>query len=424
MLATYLHALRQFDRNVRLYLISVSLLGLTVAGGIQNVLLNLYLLRLGYGLDFVGQFNAVGALSFALFSLPAAVLCRHWGSRRMMILGLALIAASSGVLPLVEFTPAAWWTPALLCIRLPNAIGFALFVVNSSPFLMGSTTGRERTHAFSVQIALWPLTGFVGSLVGGLLPEFFAALPGISPDGPAAFRYSLLLSAVLLVPGVLVLLPTREPEVVEERRETVSEADPAPLGPIGFIFLVLLLQTACFGVVHIFFNVYLDVDLGVSTVFIGVLIAAGQLMGGIATLATPMLSARWGHVRVVIWGSLGAMLSLVPLVLFAHWGAAGFSFVGVSALSSLRVPALIVYQQEMVPRRWWALMSGAANMASGLSFTATALVGGYIIPALGYRSLCLVSMGLMAVGTLVFWVYFRVPRGEYARLALKQTPMP
>ena len=44
-----------------------------------------------------------------------------------------------------------------------------------------------------------------------------------------------------------------------------------------------------------------------------------------------------------------------------------------------------------------------------------ALGGGYVIPALGYRSLCLMGAGLMAIGTVVFWAYFRVPRGEYAR---------
>ena len=79
---SYLQIVRQFDRNVRLFLLSAALIGFTAAGGIQAVLMNLYLLRLGYGLDFVGQINAIGGLTFALFSLPVAMLCRRWGSHK------------------------------------------------------------------------------------------------------------------------------------------------------------------------------------------------------------------------------------------------------------------------------------------------------------------------------------------------------
>jgi len=411
---SYLQIVRQFDRNVRLFLLSAALIGFTAAGGIQAVLMNLYLLRLGYGLDFVGQINAIGGLTFALFSLPVAMLCRRWGSRRMMIVGIVLITVSSILIPLIEFAPAAWWTPALLCFRLPSAIGFAFYIVSTTPFLMGSTSGRERTHAFSVQIALRPLAGFAGSLVGGLLPEFFAAILGLSLDDPAPFRYALLLSAVLLVPGIVALMATRETEV-EEQQDDADDPVPAPVGPFVFVFLVLFFQTMCVGLMHTFFNVYLDMEMKISTVLIGAIIAVSSLVSGVATLSTPLLSARFGHVRVIILGSIGTMFSLLPLVLLAHWGAAGIAFIGMSALSSLRTPAMMVYQQEMVPQRWRAIMSGISNLAVGLSFSVTALGGGYIIPILGYRNMGLIAMGFMSLGTLIFWGYFRTQRGEYAR---------
>lgn len=414
MLDTYLQTLRRFDPNVRLFLLSAALIGFTASSGIQAVLMNLYLLRLGYGLEFVGQINAIGGLTFALFSMPVAILCRRWGSRRMMIVGIALITTGSALLPLIEFAPVAWWTPALLASRLPNAIGFALYVVSASPFLMAATSGRERTHVFSVQIAMWPLAGFAGGLVGGLLPEFFAAILDLSMDSPAPFRYSLFLSALVLSPGVVALMATRE-SVVDEEPEGGPDPVPAPIGPLVFTFMVLLFQTACVGVVHTFLNVYLDAELRVSTALIGAILATGALVSGIATLATPLLSARLGHVRVVLLGSLGTVVGLLPLVLLAHWGAAGLGFVAMIALASLRSPAMMVYQQEMVPQRWRPLMSGAANMASGLSFAAASLGGGYLIPMLGYRSLSLASMGSMLLGTLIFWGYFRTPRGEYAR---------
>jgi MFS family permease len=422
MLTAYLSALRQTNRNVRLYLVSVALLGFTASGGIQPVLLNLYLLRLGHGLDFVGLFNATGGLGFALFSLLASAMSRRWGHRRMMIWGLGLVIVSSVLLPLAEFVPAAWQKIALLLTRVPTSLGFGLFIVSANPFLMSSTTVRERTHVFSVQTALWPLVGFFGSLVGGFLPGFFAVLADIPLDSAAVFRYSLLLGAALMAPSLLALLATRPTDDEVQRRETSEDTPPVPRGPIAFIVLVLLLQTGCLALVGTFFNVYLEVDLGVSTVLIGVLFAAGQLTSGIATLATPLLSARWGHTKVIIWGSLATSLSLLPLVLFAHWGAAAIGYVGVTALGMMRVPAFMVYQQEMVPPRWWALMSGVANMAAGLSYSLANLSGGYLIPVLGYPRLCLLSNGLMVAGTLTFWAYFRVPRGEYANSGAARPP--
>jgi predicted MFS family arabinose efflux permease len=40
--------------------------------------------------------------------------------------------------------------------------------------------------------------------------------------------------------------------------------------------------------------------------------------------------------------------------------------------------------------------------------------GGYIIGTAGYRSLFLIAAALTVCGTLLFWAYFCVPRGELA----------
>ena len=413
MIGDYLGMLRLFNRNVRLYLVSGALIGFTSAGGIYGVLLNLYLLRLGYGLELIGIISATGAITFAAFSLPAGALGRRLGTRRMMVAGMVLIVLGNLSLPMAEFVSSTWRTDFLLLTRLPRAMGFALYLVNANPFLMGATSAEERTHVFSVQAALWPLAGFAGSLAGGFLPGFFSSILDVSADGPEPFRYTLFIAGGLLSPAVLALLSTSEVSV-RQKQESVVEAGPTPWRPIIFIALVVLFQTAGVAGVQIFFNVYLDEKLEASTALIGTLTAAGQLLGGIAALATPMMAARLGHARVILWGSLSTALCFLPLIAMPHWGTAGFAFVGISALATIRFAAFGVYQQEMVSTRWRSIMSGATNMASGLSFSSISLVGGYMVPALGYHSLFLLSAALTALGTIIFWSYFRVPRGEYA----------
>jgi MFS family permease len=409
MITDYLRALGLFSRNVRLYLIATSVFGLTIFGGIYSVLLNLYLLRLGYGPEFVGLVNAVGYLCFAVFSLPAGALGGRWGSRRTMIAGLSLALVGFGALPLAEFMPRALQDGWLLATYLLGWLGAALFTVNSSPFLMGSTGPKERNHVFSAQAALWSLAGFAGSLVGGLLPGLFAATLGLSLDHPASYRYPLLIAALLIFPGVLAIWATRE---VRARRmqETAPETSPAPLGLIGLMSLAGLLTVAGEGSARTFFNVYLDAGLHVSAVQIGTLSAAGQLLAIPAALAMPLLAARWGTSRTVALGSFGVALSLLPLALLPHWGAAGLGYMSMIALAAIRRPAFTLYGQEVVPLAWRAATSGATSMAAGLGFSVMSFGGGYIITALGYPSLFLAGTALTAAGGLIFWSYFCVRR--------------
>ncbi|MFN2244301.1 MAG: hypothetical protein ACK2U2_18560, partial [Anaerolineae bacterium] len=67
-----------------------------------------------------------------------------------------------------------------------------------------------------------------------------------------------------------------------------------------------------------------------------------------------------------------------------------------------------------------ATMASAFMMGSGMAFATLSLAGGYVIVALGYRTLFLIATGLIAAAILLFWFYFRIPRGEMVRLMLSE----
>ena len=81
----------------------------------------------------------------------------------------------------------------------------------------------------------------------------------------------------------------------------------------------------------------------------------------------------------------------------------------------------MVYNQEIVPPALRGAMSGATTMAAGLSWGSVAFGGGYLAAALGYRSLFLTGASVTAAGALLFWTYFRIPRGEFARRPAPET---
>ena len=405
----YLHALRKFNRDVRLYLATTVLIGLTVDGGIYSVLFNLYLLRLGYGPEFVGLVNGAGMLAFALVCLPAGTIGGRWGNRRMMVAGLSLLVTGCTLLPLAELTAGSWQTTYLLIAYVLAFVGFGVYFVNTAPFLMQVTNVQERNHVFSAQAALWSLAGFAGSLLGGLLPGIFAVYLGVSLDQPAPYRYSLLIASILLLPGILAIAATHEVHArpIIERR---AEGGSSPLRLITLMTLIRLLVVTSVGTLFIFFNVYMDAGLHISTVHIGALSAVGRLLAVPTALTVPLLTARWGNGHTAAWASLGIAISLLPLALISHWGAAGLGFIGAIALTSIRYPTFLVYTMEVVSPGWRGTMSGAGEMASGLSFSAMALGGGYIIAVLGYRSLFLTSATLTAIGTFIFWMHLRTRR--------------
>ena len=408
--ATYLNTLRRFPPNVRFYLISAALCGFTVSSsGIFGVLPNIYLLRLGYGPEFIGIVGAAGALGFAACSLPAVALGRRWGSRRAMLSGLVLMITFSALFCSVQWVPAAIHDEWLVGTRLLRSLGFALYMINATPFLMASAGPADRTFVFSLQASLVPLTGFAGSLSGGFIPGIFSDFLQIPLDSPAPFSYTLLLASALLAPALPALLATREVEV-EPKQETKSEAEPAPYARIAAVMLIAFLQVAGASVVVTFFNVYMDAELNESTGLIGTLIGTAQLVGGVAALSTPFLAARWGHKRVIMRTSLGISLSLVLLALVPHWSAAGLAYVSIVSLTMIRFAAFSVFHQELVAAPWRRTMAGVYAMAGGLGYAASSLGGGFIITSMGYEKFFLSGLGLALAGTLLFRIYFRRPR--------------
>ena len=311
MILEYARILRLFNRDARLYLATAALFGFTVFGGIVPVLLNLYLLRLRYGPEFIGLFNASGSLAAAVFCLAAGALGARWGSRRVMIAGAALLAVGNGLIPMTDAVPGAWQSGWLLGMNIVGALGLAFYVTNTGPFLMSVSSPAERNHVFSVQSALGPLAAFAGSLVGGFLPGWFAPLLHSSLDQPEPYRYPLILAALMLFPAALLMAATREGRTTPIRTHA-SAAGAAPYGLIALLTLVILLQVAGEGVTRTFFNVYLDSGLGLPAAQIGILAGFGQLLAVPAALLTPSLMARWGNARTYVVSTLGMSTCLLP----------------------------------------------------------------------------------------------------------------
>jgi MFS family permease len=416
MATRYVSALRRLNPTLARYFVTIAVVGFALDGGVYALLLNLFLLRLGYRPEQIGLVNSAGTLTFALSSLPAGMLGARWGNHGLLSIGLGLMLVGCLLLPLAEMLASEWRLPWLLANTIVLYLGLACYFVNTAPFVMEIVGTTERNQIFSFQTALLSLAAFIGSLFGGFLPPIIAELLGVSLEQPTPYRYALIVAGLTVIPALLAIRTARlgsaPPEVARNPVEVVRPATAAavPLfGLLATMALVRLLQVSGVAATTTFFNVYLDAVLLVPTAQIGTILAVGRLLGVPAALASSALTARFGNRAVVTAASIGTALSILPLALVPHWGAAGLGFIGVVGFSWIRYAASVVYFLELVPPNRRATVSGVMEMAAGVCFTMLAFGGGYAIAWLGYQSLFLIGAALTGLSALVFWRSFRAP---------------
>ena len=402
----FLQMLRQFDRDLILFMFASALVGFCLFGGIFSLLFNLYLLRLGYGPVFIGQVNSIGSLAFALSSLPASFIGSRIGNRRTMIIGLFLAVVGHGLVSQADLIQTYHQKLYILATQSIGLLGISLYIVNGFPYLMDVGKPEERTHIFSVQAALFPLAGFAGSLIGGFLPGLFSQFLNLPLDHPTPYSHTMLAASFLLIFAVIALMCTRKTQKIQED-STQNSTAPLPWRSIALLSFISMLYIASEGAVRTFLNVYLDNALLASTSLIGTLTASGQILAVPAALLMPYLVRRFGNMITFNGAVLCAALTMVPLALLPHWSIAGLCFMSTMALSAIRRPAFTVFQQEMITKQWRTTMAGAAATSSGFGYAAIAFGGGYIIETIGYSSLFLGSGLLSLLGVLTFWFFLR-----------------
>ncbi len=392
-------------RDARLIIISTAVLGISFFG-IQMLLNVLYILRLGYSVEYVGMFNASGAFTYILSSLPAAAVGNRMGLRAAMILGGAITVLGLAILPMVEYVPASLQTSWPILSQIVITIGWALISINQVPALMVVTTAQNRTSAYALNGVARGVGTFVGTIAGGFLPMIFAFFMQDGVDAPGPYRAALWMGSLLAILGLIPLIrmsPTK-PVIRSAHQETAA---PFPVWPVGLLVLHVYLSQIGPAACQFFCSAYMDTTLLLSAAAIGLLTGIGQFTTILAPLLTPRLVDRYGNGWTLMATSLGMAISLLPLALIPHWAAAGTGRLGALALAAIWMPALQVYQMELVDQRWRSLTFGIVSMAMGCAYASVGFVGGRVVATWGYGTLFGLGLGMTLLGTALMGGIFR-----------------
>jgi MFS family permease len=420
-MSVYWQTVRSFNHSIRWFMLAWAFLAFAYFG-VQGVLLNLYLVRLGYTPGFIGLLLGSGQLIWALFALPAATFGKRYGLRRAMIIGSGLSGVSMGLFLFGEFMPEAVRLFWIIATWLPVWLGIALITVNATPFLMSAANPAVRNHAFGVQQAVIGFFGFAGSLVAGFLPQLLAGWMALAIGSAASFRAALWLVPLMDVLAAFVFsriqpqpstttiktqinvaqaeaaqleadeYPTSPANTKQNTENRVAKTPATPLGLFVLFGIVVFCTSIGEGAARTFFNVYLDTDLGVAPGQIGVIMGFGQLLPAGVALLAPLIIARWGTRRTIGSAAFGVACCLILLAIVPQWIVASFSFLGVLAMVSIGSPARNMFSQEIVLAKWRTTTSAIIIIGLALGWAFTAAAGGYVIAAYGFPALFLAGM--------------------------------
>lgn len=402
----YWQAIRTFSPSLRRFLLASALVT-TVAFGLSAVLQNLYLLRLGFDARFIGLALGAGQLVWAAAALPAAMVSSRIGLRNGYMVGPGLFGAGIALTLLAESLPPATWPAWLIGAQLISMVGVAFMTVNIAPYLMAVTGEYERRHAFAIFQAVIPATAFLGSVVAGLLPGFFAAQAGLSLDGPAPFRLALWLGPLLCVLSLVPLIGADPGRIVTTTEERAAAAR-APYLLLAFYGAVIFFMAVGEGAARTFFNVYLDAALGVPAAQIGAVMGVAQLLPIGVALTLPLILKKLGTGYTLVAAVLGVGLFLLPLATGAPLWIAAAAYMGIIAMTTLTGASRDLLGQELVIARWRTTIQSVVIIGLALGWAAIGVAGGWLIEAVGFGAMFLAGILCALIAAAMLVAFLRV----------------
>lgn len=403
---------RRLPRDVQLFAWGSFLIGIG-GPGILAVLFNLYLQRLGMGPEAIGLLLGVGPFIWAIGSIPAAMIGARMGNRQAMNLGVCIQVIAFVLLLCAGFLPAAlqvgWITTWWMVVWLANALN----TVNSTPWIMAVAAPEEQASAFTAQLVLLSLGGFVGSLVAGLLPGIIAMLTGMDSDLTTAYWITLLLTPITYMGGYYLFHITK-PRPPVKMAATTHQAAGIPYLTLIFVGIVVFFQVSGESLVRPFYNLYLDGNIGMPLARIGVVFGIAQMLPVVLSLLAPSILTRLGAPRAMIAISFANALCCLAMAFILAWLAASASYIVFMSIAPIAHVVRTIFSQESVDAGWRTVASTATNIGTALGQALFTVVGGFLIAGYGYRSLFLSGAMMALLSALIAWIYLRIGKRQNA----------
>jgi MFS family permease len=354
------------------------------ADGLVSILLPGYLTALGFTPLQVGAIVTGTLLGSAALTV-ALGLGGHRLERRSVLLGASLLMLGTGV----GFAGIARFWPLLVVAVLgtlnPSAGDVSVFLPTEQAALAQTASGHQRTRLFAWYNVTGNLSGALGSLAGGV-PALAAQAYGVAPV--AGDRAGFLLYALVGIAGLACYAGLGHSVEVH----AVASAPLARSRPI-VIRLAALFSLDSFGggfAVQSLLVLWLYERFHVSVGAAGSIFFAAGILGALSQLASPVLGARIGLVRTMVYTHLPANAFLIAAGLVPTAPAAIAFLLLRASLSQMDVPVRQAFVMAVVPPEERAAASSVTNVPRSLAAAVPPIFTGAMLgySALGWPLVC------------------------------------
>jgi MFS family permease len=408
LLGRYVHRIRSFSLNAKLFLISGILNG--VSFGIWDTIFNLYLKwGLGFEADFISQVISMSMFATGFVAIPAGLLCQGIGRKKSFLLGTFV----SNLFGLAQILTANHIL--LLGSSLASGLFGTVSWVANAPFMMENSQRGERTYLFSVSWALMTIFNLIGNLLGGFLPDSFAYVISGAETKILGYRLTLFFSIVC---GLSALLPL---SLIKERKTSQVERPSFSLKGIkSYSVISRLVLTAGligFGAGYIvpLFNVFFAGKFMATDEQVGVIFALGQIALTIGTLLAPMISDKLGKVRVVVVCQFVSIPFISLIALSPTLELASSAYLARGTLVNMAGPVGSTFAMEIVKPTERATTSGFQIMADNIPRAVGVILGGQIMSLGDYASPFFFTSAFYLVSCILYFIFFRKTERKLAQ---------
>jgi DHA1 family multidrug resistance protein-like MFS transporter len=284
--------IQSLSPGVKRFLATESLYGLSI--GMFNLLLNLHLIERGVSEKQVGLITSLGILIMGLFAIPVSILAQKTGRKKLLVAGVAAIAAGCSLFAISNSFP------LFVVSQLVVSMGLTLVETTEIQLLFSySKSKREETVAYSFMFAMFTAFTGVGTLLAGFLSE------RIDHSGHGYQHTLLVTTGVFLILALArgSLLPAEvsvppEPTENQKLKQHVSSNLKKKLLWFAIFTFVTGAATSCLAP---YLNLFAKLRYGFSNEQVSVLLALNGLALFIGSLFSPFLIERFGMKRTFFY---------------------------------------------------------------------------------------------------------------------------
>ena len=337
-------------------------------------------------------------ITMIAFQIPAGLLGDRYGRKTVLFIGEIMYAFGLLTFGLSE------QFPQFLASNVIWALGVCFIISGDVPFvydtLLEFKRGKEFTKVMGTINAMMLMTNAAACVVGGYLVQ--------ATDHP---EYTLIIASVIGIFGSFTALTLKEPKVEHKEPETYR----AQLGkglkvvtssrPILTLILFQIILEIGIYVMAVFRSVYMQEELKLDKLEIGLFYAAFMVVGGLVVRRASNVEASLGE-KGSLWMMYIALAISFAVVFIVQSPVAILVQFLIYSVSVLQGPIINDYINRRVDSAHRSTVIGIATFIFTFILTIVEVSAGFIGQLWGLReSLLVLALGSspMAIYLLVMW---------------------